>query len=94
MRKNLLQEQSGTNQSHTQFSVAMTHAMTQCSQIEKLINDVAVLKDPPVSNCKGRKKLSMFKHPMEVASKKQQACKKRHQRGHNIRTCKANVCQL
>ena len=44
--------------------------------------------DPIVSQTKGRKKPQRFKNPIEALSKKKRKCKKCHEEGHDIRTCK------
>ena len=49
------------------------------------------VKDPPQSNCKGRKRVQRYKSPSEPKGKKSRTCKRCNQKGHNIRNCKAKV---
>lgn len=67
IEENLLKEQSAINEGCTQFLVAMMQAMIRYSQIKKSAN-IIILKDLPILNYKGCKKLSRFKYPIEVVS--------------------------
>ena len=56
---------------------------------EKNVDELnAPVLDPIVSQTKGRKKPQRFKSPVEGLSKKKRKCKKCHEEGHDIRTCK------
>ena len=65
--------------------------MIEYNQAKTNNDNSIIFKDPLVSNYKGCKKFSRFRHPMEVAVKKQWICKKYLQKDHDIRICKANI---
>ena len=53
--------------------------------------NLSVVKDPPQSNCKSRKRVQRYKSPFGPTGKKFRTCKRCHQKGHNIRTCKGKI---
>ncbi|OAY66486.1 Protein FAR1-RELATED SEQUENCE 7 [Ananas comosus] len=52
------------------------------------------IKDPPHSQCKGRKKPQRIKPPVEKKARISRTCKQCGKKGHNIRTCKEIVVKI
>ncbi|OAY72277.1 Protein FAR1-RELATED SEQUENCE 5 [Ananas comosus] len=56
--------------------------LTQTSDLD------VIVKDPPQSQCKGKRKPQRFKPSAEKRAKKSRTCAKCKKKGHNVRTCK------
>ncbi|OAY65546.1 Protein FAR1-RELATED SEQUENCE 7 [Ananas comosus] len=52
------------------------------------------IKDPPHSQCKGRRKPQRIKSPIEKKARISRTCKQCGKKGHNIRTCKEIVVKI
>ncbi|XP_020244198.1 protein FAR1-RELATED SEQUENCE 5-like [Asparagus officinalis] len=82
---------------HLQENKSMHDDMTQiqgsaCSQAqESIIDNNCMVRAPPISNCKGKRKMQRFKPHSELKAKKQRTCGKCHGKGHNSRTCKEKL---
>ncbi|OAY80626.1 hypothetical protein ACMD2_24155 [Ananas comosus] len=61
--------------------------ISQSSQINQHVREY-VLKDPPQSQCKGKRRPQRFKPPVETKAKKLRTCQLCKKKGHNRRTCK------
>lgn len=61
--------------------------ISQSSQINQHVGGY-VLRDPPQSQCKGKRRPQRFKPPVEKKAKKYRTCQICKKKGHNRRTCK------
>ncbi|OAY67923.1 Protein FAR1-RELATED SEQUENCE 5 [Ananas comosus] len=61
--------------------------ISQSSQVNMLASECTI-KDPPQSQCKGKRKPQRFKPPIEKKVRVPRTCKQCGKKGHNIRTCK------
>ncbi|OAY66617.1 hypothetical protein ACMD2_19314 [Ananas comosus] len=64
--------------------------LSQSTQVRTTMEE-CIVKDPPQSNCKGKRKPQRYKPPAEMKAKKSRTCANCKKRGHNIRTCKEEV---
>ncbi|OAY82810.1 Protein FAR1-RELATED SEQUENCE 3 [Ananas comosus] len=61
--------------------------ISQSSQVNMLASECTI-KDPPQSQCKGKRKPQRFKPSIEKKIRVPRTCKQCGKKGHNIRTCK------
>ncbi|OAY83141.1 hypothetical protein ACMD2_18407 [Ananas comosus] len=61
--------------------------ISQSSRVKQFTSD-NMIKDPPHSQCKGRRKPQRLKPQIEKKAKIPRTCKACGKKGHNIRTCK------
>ncbi|OAY84289.1 hypothetical protein ACMD2_10005 [Ananas comosus] len=54
----------------------------------EVLTEKQIVKDPPQSQCKGKRKPQRLKPPAEKNAKKSRTCANCQKKGHNIRTCK------
>nr|CAD1830038.1 unnamed protein product [Ananas comosus var. bracteatus] len=64
--------------------------ISQSSRVKQFTSD-NMIKYPPHSQCKGRRKPQRLKPQIEKKAKIPRTCKACGKKGHNIRTCKENV---
>ncbi|XP_020242308.1 protein FAR1-RELATED SEQUENCE 9-like isoform X1 [Asparagus officinalis] len=84
-KKHLLENKSG----HDDMTQIQGSACSQTQ--ENIIDNNCIVRAPPISNCKGKRKMQRFKPPSELKAKKQRTCGKCQGKGHNSRTCKAQT---
>ncbi|XP_020102360.1 uncharacterized protein LOC109719923 [Ananas comosus] len=66
------------------LSMRSSHFVSDFKQSSKI---GLIVKDPPHSQCKGRRKPERFKSPVEKYGKKLRICANCKKNGHNVQTC-------
>ncbi|OAY74418.1 Protein FAR1-RELATED SEQUENCE 5 [Ananas comosus] len=64
--------------------------LSQSTQLRTTMEE-CIVKDPPQSNCKGKRKPQRYKPSAERKAKKSRTCPNCKKKGHNIRTCKEGL---
>ncbi|XP_020082188.1 protein FAR-RED IMPAIRED RESPONSE 1-like [Ananas comosus] len=85
----LINKASGsTNEGSIKNSTQNIHEITisRSSELNLLVTDCAI-RDPPQSQCKGKRRPQRFKPPVEKKVKKSRTCMQCGKKGHNRRTC-------
>ncbi|OAY80176.1 hypothetical protein ACMD2_15965 [Ananas comosus] len=71
-----------------QLRLILGHSLHHITPLTQTSDLDVTLKDPPQSQCKGKRKPQRFKPSMEKRAKRSRTCAKCKKKGHNVRTCK------